>query len=73
MKCLINGTIVLKDRLMTESMIVFDDVIREIVPADATRTDLEYIDAKGRLISPSEIAVPKPPAPLRQKHLLQKS
>ena len=57
MKCLINGTIVLKDRLMTESMIVFDDVIREIVPADATRTDLEYIDAKGRLIAPGLIDV----------------
>lgn len=57
MKCLINGTIVLKDRLLTESMIVFDDVIREIVPADATRTDLEYIDAKGRLIAPGLIDV----------------
>ena len=30
MKCLINGTIVLKDRLATDLMIIFDDVIREI-------------------------------------------
>ena len=57
MKCLINGTIVLKDRLAEDMMIVFDDVIREIVPADATRTDVEYIDAKGLLIAPGLIDV----------------
>ena len=57
MKCLINGTIVLKDCLAADMMIVFDDKIREIVPADATRTDLEYIDAKGLLIAPGLIDV----------------
>ncbi|MCR5006849.1 MAG: N-acetylglucosamine-6-phosphate deacetylase [Clostridiales bacterium] len=57
MKCLINGPIVLKDRVAEDMMIIFDDTIREIVPADATRTDVTYIDAAGKWIAPGLIDV----------------
>ena len=57
MKALINGRIVLKDRIATDLMIVFDEKIREIAPADASRADLEFIDAENHLISPGLIDV----------------
>ena len=57
MKCLINCKIILPDRIVTDRMILFDEKIHGVVMADATRTDVEYIDGKGLYAAPGLIDV----------------
>ena len=55
MKCIINGTILLKDGELTGKALVFDDKIRTI--ADVPPGDAEVIDAGGGYVSPGLIDV----------------
>lgn len=55
MRAIINGTIILKDRLVEGSALLFSDVIEGIVPADRIPEGTEIIDAKGGYVAPGLI------------------
>ena len=56
MKCIINGRIVLKDSVLDNAAIVFDEKIEKIVSMDRIDTnDYEIIDAKGNFVAPGLI------------------
>jgi len=56
MKCIINGRIVLKDRVMDNAAIIFDEKIEKIVNVNQIDTkDYEIIDAKGNFVAPGLI------------------
>lgn len=58
MRCIINGRIVLPDRVVTDYAIVFDKTIQAIVPSDSIDTNgYEVIDAKGNLIAPGLVDI----------------
>lgn len=53
MKCIINGKVLLKDRIADDVAIVFDEKIKKIIPArDIDLLDYEVIDAGGMFVSP---------------------
>lgn len=55
MKAIINGRIVLKDRVVENSALLYSDVIEGIVPADKLPEGVEIIDAKGGYVAPGLI------------------
>ena len=55
MKAIINGKIILKDRIVENNALIFSDVIEGIVPAENVPADAEIIDAKGGYVSPGLI------------------
>ncbi len=55
MKAIINGRIVLKDRVVENSALLYSDVIEGIVPADKLPEGVEVIDAKGGYVAPGLI------------------
>ncbi len=55
MKCIINGTLLLKDGPLTGKALLFDDKIRALT--DAAPADAEVIDAAGGCVSPGLIDV----------------
>ena len=55
MKAIINGRIVLKDRVVENSALLYSDVIEGIVPADKMPEGVEIIDAKGGYVAPGLI------------------
>lgn len=55
MKAIVNGKIVLKDRICEGRALLFSSVIEGIVPADSLPGDCEIIDANGGYISPGLI------------------
>ena len=55
MKAIINGRIVLKDRVVENSALLYSDVIESIVPADKLPEGVEIIDAKGGYVAPGLI------------------
>ncbi len=55
MKAVINGSIILKDRILDGYAILYSDVIEGIVPADSVPADAVMIDAEGGYISPGLI------------------
>lgn len=55
MKAIINGKIILKDRISENSAILYSDVLEGIVPSANIPKDAEIIDAKGGYISPGFI------------------
>jgi len=55
MKAIINGRIVLKDRVAENSALLYSDVIEGIVPADKLPEGVEIIDAKGGYVAPGLI------------------
>lgn len=55
MKAIINGRIVLKDRVVESSALLYSDVIEGIVPADKLPEGVEIIDAKGGYVAPGLI------------------
>ncbi len=57
MKSLINCRIVLPDRILDDHMILFDTKIRAIQPADASRSDLTYVDGRGLYAMPGLIDI----------------
>lgn len=53
MKCLINGKVLLRDRMAEGLAILFDEKIEELVPVrDIDLADYEVIDAKGHYVAP---------------------
>ncbi len=55
MKAIINGKIILKDRIAENCALLYSDVILGIVPKDDVPADAEIIDAKGGYVSPGLI------------------
>lgn len=55
MKAIINGRIVLKDRVVENSALLYSDVIEGILPADKLPEGVEIIDAKGGYVAPGLI------------------
>lgn len=55
MKCLINGKIILKNQILENKVLVFDEKIIDI--ADSVPNDCEVIDADGKYISPGLIDI----------------
>lgn len=55
MKCIINGKILLEDRILENKVLVFDNKIVDI--CDEVYENCEVIDAKGKYISPGLIDV----------------
>ncbi|MBQ8140853.1 MAG: N-acetylglucosamine-6-phosphate deacetylase [Clostridia bacterium] len=55
MKAIVNGKIILKDRVIDGFALLFTDVIEGIVPADSVPADAEIIDAEGGYVSPGLI------------------
>ena len=55
MKAVVNGKIILKDRIVEGSALLFSDVIEGILPMDKIPADAEIIDANGGYVSPGLI------------------
>lgn len=55
MKAIVNGKIILKDRVVDGFALMFGDVIEGILPADKLPADVEIIDANGGYVSPGLI------------------
>lgn len=55
MKAIVNGKIILKDRITENRALLFSDVIEGIVSADSIPEGCEIIDAKGGYVSPGLI------------------
>ncbi len=55
MKAIINGKIVLKDRIVENSALLYSDVIEGIVPCGKLPYGCEVIDAKGGYVTPGFI------------------
>lgn len=52
MRAIINGKIVLPDRVAEDSILLFDEKILGVVPADQLPAEAEIIDAKGEYVIP---------------------
>lgn len=57
MKAIINGRIVLKDRIVDNCALLYSDVIEGIVPCDKVPEGAEVIDAKGGYVAPGLIDI----------------
>lgn len=55
MKAIVNGKVILKDRIVENFALLFSDVIEGIVKEDQIPEDTEIIDAKGGFVSPGLI------------------
>lgn len=55
MKAIVNGKIILKDRIEEGKALLYSDVIEGIVPTDRIPADCEIIDANGGYVSPGLI------------------
>ncbi len=55
MKAIVNGKIILKDRIVEDSALLLTDVIEGIVPTDRIPAGAEIIDATGGYVSPGLI------------------
>ncbi len=55
MKAIINGKIILKDRIIGNSAVLYSDVVEAIVPTDKVPENAEIIDANGGYVSPGLI------------------
>jgi len=53
MKCIVNGKVLLKDKMAEGVAIIFDEKIEKIIPTDEINlSDYEVIDAQGKFVSP---------------------
>lgn len=58
MKCIINGRLVLPDNVVSGMAIIYDEIIRAIVPETEINTEeYEVIDAKGNLVAPGLVDI----------------
>lgn len=57
MKAIINGKIVLPDRIVSDSALLFDQKIEGIVPTNQMPTGAEIIDAAGKYVIPGLVDV----------------
>ncbi len=55
MKAIVNGKIILKDRIVEDAVILYSNVIEGIVSKDTIPENAEIIDAKGGYVSPGFI------------------
>ena len=55
MKAIVNGKIILKDRILEGSALLYSDVIEGIIPLGSVPADAEIIDAKGGYVAPGLI------------------
>ncbi|MBE5867365.1 MAG: N-acetylglucosamine-6-phosphate deacetylase [Lachnospiraceae bacterium] len=55
MKAVVNGKIILKDRIVEDSALLFTDVIEGIVPADKIPCEAQVVDACGGYVAPGLI------------------
>ncbi len=55
MKAIINGKIILKDRILQECAVLFSDVIENIIPKNEVPEGIEIIDANGGYVCPGFI------------------
>ena len=55
MKAVVNGKIILKDRIVENMALLFSNVIEGIVPVDKVPCEAEVIDAKGGYVAPGLI------------------
>lgn len=55
MKAIVNGKIILKDRILEDSALLYSDVIEGIVPLGSVPAEAEIIDAKGKYVAPGLI------------------
>lgn len=55
MKAIINGKIILKDRILEGSALLYSDVVEGIVPHGSVPAEAEIIDAKGGYVAPGLI------------------
>ena len=55
MKAIINGKIILKDRIVEGKALLYSNVIEGVVSAENIPADSEIIDAKGGYVSPGLI------------------
>ena len=55
MKAIINGKIILKDRIIEGSALLYSSVVEGIVPIGSVPADAEIIDAKGGYVAPGLI------------------
>ena len=55
MKAIINGKIILKDRILEGSALLYSDVIEGVVPVGSIPAEAEIIDAKGGYVAPGLI------------------
>ena len=55
MKAITNGKIILKDRILEGSALLYSDVIEGIVPLGSVPAEAEVIDAKGGYVAPGLI------------------
>ncbi len=55
MKAIVNGKIVLKDRILENSAVLYSDVIEGILPCDKLPEGCEVIDANGGYVTPGFI------------------
>lgn len=55
MKAIVNGKIILKDRIVYDNVLLFSDVIEGIVPKDKTPNVSQIIDADGGYVLPGLI------------------
>jgi len=51
MKAIINGEIILKDKILQNGAVVFSDIIEGVVPREDIPKDCELIDAKGGYVT----------------------
>ncbi|WP_291566400.1 N-acetylglucosamine-6-phosphate deacetylase [Clostridium sp. UBA2485] len=56
-KCITNGKIILKDRVLQGKSIIYDEKIIQIVENNVLSKDIETIDAEGNYISPGFIDI----------------
>lgn len=57
MKAIINGKIILKDRVVEDKALLYSDVIEGVVNPDQIPADAEIIDANGGYVSPGLIDI----------------
>ena len=55
MKAIINGKIILKDRILEDKVLLYSDVIEGIVAKEDMPSDCSIIDAKGNYVAPGLI------------------
>ena len=55
MKAIINGKIILSDRIVENAALLYTDTIKGIIPCDKLPEDVEIIDAKGGYVTPGFI------------------
>ncbi len=58
MKCIINGKIILSDKVLTDSAIIFDEKIKAIIPlGEVEQSQYEIIDVNGKLVAPGLVDI----------------